>query len=1039
MVSFTSLLLIYLLAMLACLYMGISLLKMDQERPTNRVFFAMTLFVAIWIAGYAGANLSQDMEMAILWRRFSSAGRLFFYSIMLHFVLLLTLPAEKMRFKASYLILHLPPLALVFPYSLLPALAGAQYQLLWTHYGWINKVANNVWDLLYYLYFISYVFLVLYVMARWRRRLREPDLKRQAGHIVRSILAIILLGMVWDVLLNIVLSRPLPQLTPVFILIPLVSFFHAARKYRALQDQVDRSLEILITQEQQKTMFRLLALAMVGMSLFAFSTIFFPMNSKLGRDPSIPVILSSATLLAALLLFLSQSIRDEGKRRFWTALISVSFIPIFMFAFLPFASVTVWVLPIAIMMSSLLFTNTILLTSAAVVGIASHVLVWFVSENTVVIIDAYDFIARIIATLVALFLGLYINRSYLRKTRDNERQVAYQRMLTGLSADFVSARTSNIDEKIKKALGQVGAFFGVDRTYLFTIDSLNETMTYAYEWCGGGIGAEANTIAAVPLSVFPWWLDQLRTQGMVYIEDIEDMPEAAGSEQDQLRRQGVQSLVSVPVLAGGEMVGFVGIDSVKLRKVWSREKIDSLHILANLMGSALGKVETEAEIDFMAHYDQLTQLPNRFHFMKKVEKSLQGLKEDQGLGVIFVDLDNFKLVNDTIGHKGGDDLLRQVADDLQELVRSTDMVARFGGDEFMILLTQLPDEAIKETAQRMMEAFEAPFLVNNQYFKVTASAGVALYPKDGQTAAQLVKHADMAMYKAKSKGKNQVACCDDGMREESDLVLELTRDLGQAIKKDELRVHYQPQIDLAAGKMTGVEALLRWQHPRRGMISPGTFIPLAEKNGLINDIGRWVLRQACRQNKAWQDQSMPPLMMAVNLSGTQLLDPKLADYVQDILKETDLDASYLELEITEGIAIKDSDFSLQALTRLKEVGVSLAIDDFGTEYSSLGRLKLLPIDRIKIDMQFVQGIESSPKDQAITTVIIHLGKSLGINVLAEGVETEPQLDFLGQKMCDNVQGFYCFEPMPQEEMALLLKKLEQADPEEKRRLLKLVK
>ena len=294
---------------------------------------------------------------------------------------------------------------------------------------------------------------------------------------------------------------------------------------------------------------------------------------------------------------------------------------------------------------------------------------------------------------------------------------------------------------------------------------------------------------------------------------------------------------------------------------------------------------------------------------------------------------------------------------------------------------------------------------------------------DGRNSETLVKNADTAMYEAKAKGKNRYSICTSGMKDQIEKNIRLSNDLHYALERNELTVYYQPQVDLNDKKITGLEALLRWNHPEFGIIPPKEFIPLAEKNGLINSIGAWVLETACSQNKKWQEMGLPKLQMAVNLSGVQFINANIVEDIDRILKKTALDPKYLELEITESIAIKETNLVVDILNKLKKLGVSIAIDDFGTEYSSLSRIKSLPIDRIKIDMEFIHGIEKSEKDQAITMVIINLAKNLGLNVLAEGVETAPQLEFLNQKMCDYVQGFYYYKPMPAEEMEKILEEI----------------
>jgi diguanylate cyclase (GGDEF)-like protein len=439
-----------------------------------------------------------------------------------------------------------------------------------------------------------------------------------------------------------------------------------------------------------------------------------------------------------------------------------------------------------------------------------------------------------------------------------------------------------------------------------------------------------------------------------------------------------------------------------------------LVMLTNILGDAFVKVESEKEINYMAFYDKLTGLPNRFMFNVRLEQAI--VEADAGkskLAVIFIDLDSFKSVNDTTGHEGGDDMLRQVGRSLGERLGDLGTVSRFGGDEFIIMIPHLNEwDDIQDIAQDIMQTFATPMQICDQEYFVTASAGVAIFPDDGTESNILKKNADMAMYNAKDLGKNQVAFCTQEMKEDVEKKVMMTNLLYRAQQRDEFLLYYQPLIEIETEEIIGVEALLRWDNPELGMVSPCEFIPLAEQTGLINPIGRWVLREACRQNKQWQEDGLTPVRVAVNLSVEQFHNPNLISYIKEALVETGLDPAWLELEITESVAIRETNYICKVLQDIKDLGVSISIDDFGTEYSSLSRIKQLPVDRIKMAMQFVHGIPASVKDEAIAKVIINLAGSLGLKVIAEGVETECQFEFLKNRVCDEVQGYYFYKPMP---------------------------
>lgn len=396
-------------------------------------------------------------------------------------------------------------------------------------------------------------------------------------------------------------------------------------------------------------------------------------------------------------------------------------------------------------------------------------------------------------------------------------------------------------------------------------------------------------------------------------------------------------------------------------------------------------------------------------------------RNDKLMGILFLDLDLFKSVNDTMGHEAGDSLLITIAERLNQIVRKSDMVCRFGGDEFIVMLPLMEDEdQIRTAAEKLMDIFREPVSLRNQEFTVTASCGVAVYPYDGETAEKLIKNADLAMYESKNAGKNRYTLCTPIMKQEITERVELSNDLYRALERDELLLYYQPQVSIETDKIVGVEALIRWDHPKRGIISPGLFIPLAEQTGLIHSIGEWVLKTACSQNKSWQEKGYAPVVIAVNLSVEQFRSMKLIETVSTTLEQTGLDPEYLELEITESIAINEPEYIIDMLQKLREIGVSIAIDDFGTEYSSLSRLKSLPIDKLKMAMEFVQGIDKETKDEAIASVIINLARSLGLKVIAEGVEKENQYRFFKDRVCDEVQGYYFYRPMPAEAMERIM-------------------
>ena len=495
----------------------------------------------------------------------------------------------------------------------------------------------------------------------------------------------------------------------------------------------------------------------------------------------------------------------------------------------------------------------------------------------------------------------------------------------------------------------------------------------------------------------------------------------ASSALAYLLARWLQGLISRPVMELATAMKRVSTEKNYALRATAASN-DEIGDLIGGFNEMLGEIEARDEIlkqrqehlQLLAHFDTLTRLPNRMLFNDRLTQALyQAGRTEQKMAVMFVDLDHFKDINDTFGHRIGDLLLELVAVRLQHIIRSCDTVARMGGDEFTLFVQDVKTaENACLVAQKIGSELADLYLIEGKEVFVTASIGIALFPEDGMTVDELLRCADTAMYQAKENGKNHFEFYSKEMNVRTSQRLEMQKHLCQALERDELELYYQPKVAVASGRVTGMEALVRWRHPDQGMIPPGRFISLAEESGLIIRLGEWVLRSACQQVMAWQAEGYEPLRLAVNVSGYQFRRQNFAATVAGIVAETGFDPAFLELELTESTIMRDVEATVGTLNALKEMGVHIAIDDFGIGYSSLSQLKRFPIDSLKIDRSFICNVTSSKDDLAIVVAIIAMARSLGLKIIAEGVETAEQMAVICEQGCHEMQGYHFSRPVP---------------------------
>ncbi len=1000
-------------------YFGVSILHHDNKSRMNRWFFIICLALSLWSLGFSFAASAPDVASVLVWRRISALGWGSLYSILLYFFLILTGKDVKLGRKWLHPLLFIPAAVTVYVFSLSGEMVHALYAFERTPFGWINVAGGTAWDWVFNVYYATFTLASIALLWHGIRQSVVENQKRLMRFILSSFIAAALVGTITDLVANVYLSITLPQMAPIVILLPVSAISYSVKRYGFLSiPAVDESDSILDSSTRIR-LYNYIAIAFIEGSLLNFLSRYFVESPDIQSIASTSIILALFGVLVYAVRYLPVS--DSIKDGTILSLI-VLLIPLITLRFVGLAGKTVWAFPFILLIAFTVFNRQNMMVILGVSVVSTYLLVWALAPVAVVEIRPADHMARLGLMAMGFVLAFYVNKIYLTRLRDNNEQLRLQKLIGGISADFINVSSTNLDIKVNSMLEKCGTFFGVDRVSLFLCDIKHNKVNNTHEWCSKGTESLMSVRQDIPMNRIACLMRRLSMNGPLHIPDLESTQDDDCLNWEEHANRGNKSLVVLPVYLKGVAWGFIGFDSVKARKRWDAEHINMLGISANTLSNALMKIDAEKEQAFLAYYDQLTRLPNRTLFNDRTEQAIHLAKRNEKIiGVLVLNLDSFSNINDSLGHTVGDELIKIIAHKLSGNLRKSDTVARFGGDNFLLLINGLKDmKDLSVVAGKVMNLFSEPFIYNGQEFYIGADAGVAVYPVDGEDVGTLVKNAEVAMFSAKEKGMNRYEFCSPQMKDNVKRVLKMTNRLYRALERDELLLYYQPQIDISTGNIVGVEALLRWKHSEEGLLAAGVFIPLAEKTGQINQIGEWVIKTACAQNKYWQDIGLPPIRMAVNMSVGQFNDPKLASRVERILKASGLKPEYLELELTENIVMKNPDHVVETLHAIKKLGISVSIDDFGIEYSSLNRLKLLPIDRMKMDIQFVRGIEGTPKDRAIADNIISLAKSLGLSVIAEGVETEVQLEYLKRKGCDEVQGYYFYRPMPAHEIQALL-------------------
>ncbi|MDC7221334.1 MAG: EAL domain-containing protein [Spirochaetales bacterium] len=999
------------------LFTGLEVLSTDRKSTRNRLLFLASLSLSIWIAFILIAEGVSSYSTALLCRRIASFGWSTLYAYILHYAFILSNGGKVVVHRKSYFLLYLPALLFFSVNGLISSLAAGEYTLRWIMGRWIYVYTPTFWNGLFKVYYISYSALTLFLIFRWSRQGQQN--KREARVFGAAYGLAILLGLGFDFYVNHYRPSTVLSLYPAFSVFPMAAFFWSVRRERVMislgYSEIGEGDSVLTMAERRRYYHYTGAILIFLSLLHAMANLMTDRIAPLSLPLSMVLLLSGSSLFFLHGLVHSNWIRET----LLIATLNTTMVIVLFYFYRGGLDHFVWPLPVFFTLTSVLYRRKIMLALTTFISIAATLEYAHFLER-----DISSVLPRIIFYLAFAIVAAYIHRVYLDRLSINEKQIYFQRMVTQISSKLVSINEENLEDRFLSILEDLGRYFNCDETYLISYNRDNRAVNNVFHWGANEKFLGWETLSDLSEGRSNWILSHILNNKILIVDDLSEIPSEGGWIVENFSPT-LRSLAAVPIMSKGKILGVLGLNSTVSGAFSSypdRERM--FRIPANLTADALIKIDSEQRINYLAYYDPLTELPNRSLFYDRLEKAAAlATRTGKKAAVMMMDLDSFKDINDSLGHDAGDLMLRQVAERLSHRIREYDTMSRFGGDEFLFVLSQVENRGeVTNIAEKLINAMAEPIKVAGESFHITGSIGITLFPDDAKGPDFLIKNADMAMYASKKKGKNCYTFFESEMKEGAHEKIRLTNELYRALEKEEFVLYYQPQLELEGSKIIGMEALIRWNHPEKGLLPPSLFIPLAEDIGLIGPIGRWVLETACFQNKMLQEQGFPPVKVAVNLSIKQFAGGVLTEMVREILVNTGLESQYLELEITEGIAMGDSLAVQKTLHELSDMGITISIDDFGTEYSSLSRLKQMPVDRIKIDKQFVQGINLSQNDESITGFIVDLSKSMNLKVIAEGVENPEQMAFLADKACDEIQGFYFYEPLSFEELGEVFSK-----------------
>ncbi len=987
--------------------MGLYAVILGIKGKLKRHFFMMSLSLTLWSVLYSIQVSAPTLEIASICSRYSVFGWAISYALTLEFSFLLYSKNENLSSKLKTFI-YLPCVLLVLGIAILK-LDLFSISVVKTNLGYI---ANNIspFRILYSLFFVLLIIVNVY---RWQKSVTNRELSKNIRIVLITLITTVVIALIVRLSNEIFYGKVYVEWTVIFLLVPIYVFFLCIIRNKVIRE-VSSSRGEILDDVNRDIMFKIVGYVYVLLGYFSLIVNHFIKYITVKEQ----FLITFFCVVAGIVLFFLTKIFKNVKVQY--TIITFMYILTMVFFIKSYGhdmNLTLWAIFFCNMALTALFTDAIYSLFTYTFMIFLQLYYWYNVPSKMVLFEWKDYFGRIVLVTIFSIFILYINYIYRKKVKDSYNQFTKQEVLNKISIELVDINLENSVSKLSKLLNDFNDGFDFIRSYYVLYDQDNDKLDHCI-YCENGEVLLDKVYVELIFAVNPYWFKEVSNGNIIEILDINDDTECSEDIKIKFKLRGITGFYAVPIVKKDGLIRILVFEFC----INEQNKIMSqyLNILKTLFISTVNKISNERELFYKANYDEVTGLMSKSLFVKEVNKFLE--KSTRSSYVLYIDIDNFRFINDTFGHYIGDKVLKYIGYTLKNLGIYETKVTRFSDDEFVIFIKDISDkDKIKKYINQVFFEFENGISIEKYTFRIGITMGVSKFPEEGMSIEELIRNADIAMGEAKKVNFLKYKFYGDI---DKDKVLEETRYLGKlydALKNDEFVLYYQPQLCLESGKLIGSEALIRWNSKEFGLVPPNKFIPILERTGLIIDVGKWVIEEAIRQQAKLKKMGLAPIRMSINLSAIQFLNATLVDNINKIVKKYDVDTKFIEFEITESVAINDINFVQDAFNKIKKGGFSIAIDDFGTGYSSLNRLQNLPIDRLKIDKTFVDGIGLKDKRESIVNVIIELSNLLNVSSIAEGVEHKHQINYLKYNGCKEIQGYYFAKPMKSEDFEEFIK------------------